>query len=194
VRVLVQWATATVADWVTYDINRIQDVRAMPKKPRPSDSPVIDNSAGWVAALNIQGIVFTGYDVIGFTYASGALRVHCRNDGPDFAANQRWGQVWELQSYAPDPRFPVPNPDPNPSWQRGLVGGVMCYVNTRQSVTWYGEPQSDPVTQGVPGVLPFASMPMPTNPNDILYGVWVSDAQWAALSAARSPKSWREMD
>lgn len=171
-RVLIQWATATASDWVEYNFTSISQIRAVPKKPVPSDASTLDNAPGWISAVNIQGIEFTGYDHIGFALSGGALVVTCWNDDPeDFPVGTRWGQVWALQPPAPDPAF----------------GGQ---VNTRQSVIWYGEAQSDPALAGVP-VLPYAQMVKP-HQNNTIHGVWMSDGQWAALEGARSQRGWRE--
>lgn len=170
-RVLVQWATTTVTDWVAYDITRIQDVRAMPKKPAPSDSPLIDDQPGWIAALNIQGVVFTGYDHIGFGMVGGALLVYAWNDDPeDFPVGTRWGQIWTIPNLGP---------------ARGVA------VNTNISVVWYCEPNALPVQMGLTDFQPWSAMSFP-NANNTIHGVWVSDTHWDALAAARSMRGWRE--
>lgn len=172
-RVLIQWATSTATDWVAYDITRAADVRALPKKPSPTDSSVLDGQPGWIAAVNIQGIEFAGFDHIGFGISGTALVVTCWNDDPaDYPAGTRWGQVWTLDTPAPDPRF----------------GGQ---VNTRQTLAWYCEANSEPVLAGITGYQPFTAMPIPAA-NNTIHGVWVSDTQWDTLRTVRTPHGWRE--
>ena len=64
-------------------------------------------------------------------------------------------------------------------------------MNTRQTCTWYGEPQSTPVLLGVPGVLPYADF-VPPAANATIHGVWLTDQQWSAHEAKRSAHGWRE--
>lgn len=72
-RVLIQWATSAPGDWTTYDLNAPRDVRNLPKKPVPNNSSTLDGNPGWVAGVNIQGVVFTGFDHIGFDVVLGTL-------------------------------------------------------------------------------------------------------------------------
>lgn len=171
-RVLIQWAASAPADWTVYDINNISDARRLPRKPLPTASSSLDAAFGWYAAINIQGVLFDGYDHVGFELVSGTLIVKCWNDDlEDFPVGTRWGQVWQI---------PVPFFD-------SRVG----QVNVEQSVTWYGEADSAPVTLGVPNVRPWAEF-VPPPSNTTIHGVWMTDAQWAAHEAVRSVRYWRE--
>lgn len=170
-KVLIQWATSNPGDWDTYDINSVRDVRRLPRKPPPVGGENLDGNAGWVAGINIQGVVFTGYDHIGFEMVNGVLIVKCWNDGSDFAVGERWGQVWQFPAPFFDERF-----------------GQM---NVEQTVTWYGESQSTPVLLGVQGVRPWAEF-VPAPNNQTIHGVWMSDALWAEHQARQSTRGWRE--
>lgn len=172
-RVYIQWSTQTVADWVAYDITGMRDIRSLPKKPSPSDSPIIDNQLGWVCAVNIQGVVFEGYDHIGFDAAGSEIIVTCWNDDPvDFPAGSRWGQVWRLDFPAPDV----------------AVGGL---INTRQTVTWYCEAGSYPVSIGLTSYRPYSEMVFP-NSNNTIHGVWLPDTKYDEHVSARTLHGWRE--
>jgi hypothetical protein len=172
-KVLIQWATATPTDWIQYDIQSVGDARRLPRKNVPTFNPVIDNTPGWIAAVNIQGVVFTGYDHIGFEMLNGTLVVTCWNDDlEDFPVGTRWGQKWTLGIPAPDPK----------------IGGAL---NTVQTCTWYGEPNCQPVLLGVPNVHPYSELTFPPN-NQTLHGVWVSDTLWAQHENIRSSHTWDE--
>lgn len=172
-KVLIQWATSVPTDWVEYDIQSVGDARRLPRKPPPTGGESLDNKQGWIAGINIQGIVFTGDDHIGFEVVNGALIVTCWNDDPDdFPVGTRWGKKWTLG---------IPKADPK------LSGAV----NTVQSVQFYGEPNSVPVQMNYPAVLPYSELTFPPA-NQTLHGVWLDDAQWAAHISKQSAHGWRE--
>lgn len=183
-RVLIQWATATVSDWVEYDITRLSQVRAMPKKPVPSDSPLIDDNVGWISAINIQGVVFQSWDHIGFGISGGVLQVGAWNDdAADFPAVP-WGVLYTFDTPAPDPNF----------------GGA---INTRQTVTRYADISTLQALLGTdwdnmarlwladPSRRAWSEFPRFNNKVTI-HGVWSSPEHNDALVAARSPRGWRE--
>lgn len=171
-RVLIQWATSAPGNWTTYEINGMSDARRLPRKPAPTNASSVDAQLGWYAAINIQGVVFTGYDHIGFEMVSGTLIVKCWNDDPDdFPVGTRWGQVWQI---------PVP-----------FLDTRINRMNVEQTVTWYGEANSTPVLLGVPNVQPWSGFTPPPN-NTTIHGVWMTDEQWAAHQTAQSVHGWRE--
>lgn len=170
-KVLIQWATNPPTDFITYDINSIADARRLPRKPSPTGPQVLTDTQGWLAAINIQGVEFTGFDHVGFELINNVLVVTAWNDGPDFGPNERWGQKWTFAPPAPDVR-------------------INNAINTVQTVTWYGESNSTPALQGVP-VLPYSELTFPPN-NQTFHGVWVTDAQWNILVNSRSAHGWRE--
>lgn len=171
-RVYIQWATSTPQPWTPYDLDRIQDVRGLPRKPAPTGGESLDMQPGWLAAVDIQGVTFTGYDHMTFAVSGAGLLVYAWNDDPeDFPVGTRWGQVWFFDTLAPDARF----------------GGAM---NTRQTVTWYAEPGSIVVAHGI-AARPWSELPKPAQ-NVTSHGVWMPDDLWAAHQALQVPHSWEE--
>lgn len=173
-KVLIQWATSAPGSWTEYQIDGIADARRLPRKPAPTSSSSLDAQLGWYAAINIQGVVFTGYDHIGFEMVGSTLIVKCWNDDPeDFPVGTRWAQAWQI---------PVPFFDNRPGINQ---------MNVEQTVTWYGEANSQPVLLGAPNVQPYSQFVAPAS-NATIHGVWMTEAQWAAHIAAQTTVGWRE--
>jgi hypothetical protein len=209
-KVLIQWATATVSDWVEYTFTSMSDVRAVPKKPEPSDSPVIDNNLGWIAAVNIQGVVLTG-DHIGFSLdGQGRLVVGLWNDDPaDWPCP--WGLLYTFDSCAPDLQLPVDAEfaAANPGIC-GQVNGNWYIINTRQTVVPHADAAClntnyalDPVENAwmqrlaaEPALQSWASFPENVGggfgKNNTIHGVWLDDTLWQQMNAARSTRGWEE--
>ena len=55
-KVLVQWARAQTSNWMQIDS---RDWKLLAKRPRPNGDS-LDSKMGWVAAVNIQGVVMCG--------------------------------------------------------------------------------------------------------------------------------------
>jgi len=214
-KVLIQWATATAADWVEYTFTSMSDVRAVPKKPEPSDSPLIDDEPGWIAAVNIQGVVLTG-DHVGFNLdGQGRLVVGKWNDDPadwPFLDRDGFGLLYTFDSFAPDNTIRLPTPEQvaaNPTRVAQDAFGQWCWINTRQTVTPYANTATleaalalDPVEYqwaqfwlDDPNRLEWSDWPSGPNAfgkNDIIHGVWLDEPTWRSLEQARSEHSWRE--
>lgn len=162
--VLIQWATATATDWVEYTFTSLADIRAMPKKSRPSDNPLIDDQPGWIAALNVQGVVLDS-DAIGFNLdGEGRLVVGSWNEDADdwpFLNRDGWGTLYTFDSNQPDPTLPVQVIQEQEYWRLIQTGelfsteqdawdwvaassayaqtteGIWCAVNTAQTSVRY---------------------------------------------------------
>lgn len=176
-RVYVQWTTLTPSDWQPYDLNRTQDVRSLPRKSAPTAASVLDETPGWVSGVNLQGVVFEGFDHYAVDFGASVLIVRVWNDDPrsGYDVGKRWGQVWTFAPPAADPK----------------LGGA---INTVQSVTWYGEAQSEAVLNTVgSGIVfqPWSAFTVPAS-NITWHGFQVSDALWAAIRATRTMRGWRE--
>jgi len=207
----IQWATNAVnaADWVWYTFSSLSDIRAVPKKPSPSDSPLIDGQPGWIAALNIQGVTLTG-DHIGFNMdGEGRLVVGVWNDDPvDWPpfAGSGFGWLYTFDSIAPDPSRPVSSDfaAEYPA-EVGQIGGQWFLLNTRQTVIRYADLAAlnsaialDPVEYNWvnwwindPNLQPWSSWPR-FNKNNIVHGVWLDPPDWLALEQARTVHVWEE--
>lgn len=178
--VYVQWAKANPGDYEAYDLARIAQVRSLPKKPEPIASSQLDNLAGWLADVVVQGVSFAGWDHLSAAFpGGGVLRVLAWNDDPADYPNGPWGQVWDFADPAPDPRF----------------GGQ---VNTRQSLTVYSDDPAivafwtgQTTSSGPVVVRPWAEFPTPAA-NVTLHGVWQTDESWELHRAVRTTHGWRE--
>jgi hypothetical protein len=171
-RVYIQWATNPPTDYIAYDINRVADARQLPRKPAPTGVQNIDTTQGWLASINIQCFIFSGYDHVGFEIVSNTLVVTAWNDGADFGVTEYWGQKWTFAPPAPDIK-------------------IQNAINTVQTCTWYGKVNSAPVLGGVLNVRPYEELTFPPN-NQTLHGVWMSDTLWQQHVSAKSERSWME--
>lgn len=179
-RVWIQWATATPSDYVMYDLgqgaNAVRDLPTRAEPPGGQGTVALDETLGWVAALNVQGIVFSGYEHYGMAYNRQAriLTIGAWNDEP---ADNSWGPYmtsWTLE-------FPRNDPQLNA-------------INTVQARAIYVEPASEYATwltaQGIPW-LDWATRPaFPTQA--IRHCPWLSDEQYAAHAAVRNEHVWDE--
>jgi hypothetical protein len=127
-------------------------------------------------AVNIQGVTMSGWDHIGLTVTHDMITASCWNDDEDdWPIGERWGGVWTFRPLAPDHKLP------------GKLKGVM---NTRQTFTQYGEPQSPPVLAELP-YLPFADFPYPDERN-VFHGTWVEEELWKSHESKQKLLSWEE--
>lgn len=176
-RVYIQWTTLTPSDWQPYELTRLQDVRALPRKAQPTATSVLDNQPGWVSGINLQGVVFEGFDHYAVDFGTGLLIVRVWNDDPrsGYDVGKRWGQVWTFAPPAPDAK---------------LAGAV----NTVQTVTWYAEPGSEAAASlAGTGIVfqPWADFQVPAS-NITWHGIQVTSTLWDATRQARSVRGWRE--
>lgn len=172
-RVYIQWTTLTASDWQPYELGKTADLRALPRKQAPTATSVLDDQPGWVSGINLQGVVFEGFDHYGVEFGTGLLIVKAWNDDPrsGYDVGKRWGQAWTFAPPAPD----------------ASLGGV---VNTVQTVTWYGEPGCEAAGTG-PLLQSWASF-TPSPSNQTWHGIQVSGALWTSTRGARSQRGWRE--
>lgn len=177
-RVYVQWTLADPQDWQAFDGTPQQVVRAwerLNKRGIPTAASVVDNSPGWIFALNIQGIVMIGHDHYALSVVSDpawgtGLRVTMWQDDPvDFPPGTRSALTWDLFDPGPDP----------------LLGGV---INTRQRLTVYAEPGA-----GYPGsdARPWSEFQAPTG-SAVAHGIWVSDGLLTRHLDVATLHGWRE--
>lgn len=147
-----------------------------PYSPLPEGDETINNTEGWVYSLNVQGVVFEGFDHYAVENIPGdGVRVTVWNDDPeDFTSEEMYAQVWEFLPPAPDER----------------IGGAM---NTRQSLTVYAGdpsrfPQSDIMAEPCKPWSEFTPPPASAT----RYGITVPNEKALAHRQMRSPRSWRE--
>lgn len=173
-KVLIQWATATAQDWFEYDIKNNGHARSLPRKAKPVGGEAIDNEPGWISAINVQGVIFDGFDHLGLEMFNGVLTVTAWcDDADDMPEDAFFGQVWTFQDLAPDPR----------------IGGRL---NTRQSLETYARHGSNAAAQGVPHKS-FELLPKPPA-SQTLHGVWLDNARFQRHLDVRSERGWREWE
>jgi len=175
-RVLIQWTKANPTDWEQLAMTSNTQWRQLPSKPEPVGGETIDDSPGWIYALNVQGIEFVGYDHYSVAMNGAGLDVTVWNDDPVDHLGEFRAQAWTLLLPTLDGRY--------------------GQINTRQSLTVYDEVSPSPwegqtTTMGPVTVLPWASF-SPPQANMTRHGIWVSDTLADAHVAARSAHGWRE--
>lgn len=115
-RILVQWSTSSPGDWTEIESSDWAQVAA---KSVPVGGESIDGAAGWVHALNVQGVIFTGYDHLAVEDIADGCRVFAWNDDPDdWPGDLARGAVWTFPELAAD----------------AALGGA---INTRQQIVKY---------------------------------------------------------
>lgn len=181
-RVYVQWATATAADWVAYDLTSARDVRALPRKGAPSGGEVIDDTPGWISGINVQGVVFSG-DHVGIDWPGGVLQVATWNDDPDDWPAVPFGKVYTFGPLRAAPELV------GIGWDTQQTATPYADTATVQALIAAGLPFDDWLTH--PARQPWSAFPR-FNPNQVLHGVWVDDALNDEHLAARTPHVYWE--
>ena len=176
-KLLIQWTTDPPTDWVEHEITKAVDLRKLPDKGVPTGGEIIDSAPGWVAAVNLQGVIFDGWDHYHGDLVGTGLQVTVWNDDaadPSFT-------VYMAQQWT----FLIPKHDP-----------IIVGPNTDQLLTVYDDrtpsPYEGQTTSGGPvTVLPWSSF---TPPDDafVRHGINVEDAYWDQIRAARTTHGWRE--
>jgi len=161
-RVLVQWSYATPTDWEVYDS---ADWASIPKKAAVQGGGPLDGNRGWITALCVQGVVFTGDQYAVEDHGDGSCTVWLSNDR--FGTQAAYTRAVRFYPLAQDSNF----------------GGA---YNTRQVQTIYS---NDVAT--FPTAVPISSLP--TQSETIKrYGVLMPDAAFRAHEDQQSKRSWRE--
>lgn len=180
-RVLVQWTKANPEDWIELEVGNTGPSRKawdnLPAKPMPVGGETIDNTPGWVYAVNVQGVEFAGFDhVTGRPTATGVEITAWNDDPADYPVGQRFAHVWDFRPLRPDPRY----------------GGQL---NTEQYLTVYDErvpsPHQGQSTSGGPVIVrPWSEFVIPST--KAIHGIWVDDSLVEAHRSARALRGWRD--
>jgi len=172
-KVLVQWSAEGPRDWIEVDSS---DWQRIPARPIPQGDEVIGNQPGWVHALNVQGLVFTGADHYAVEDLPDGCRVYAWQDDPEDAGLQdRVSCVATILHCAPDP----------------LLGGA---VNTRQQFDVYlgsNVRAQWPTERQHTTYHRIEDFPVPP-PQLHRHGVWTSDELHDDHAAKRAIRGWRE--
>lgn len=176
-RIYIQWALATPANYVMYDLAVRNQIRNLPSKPEPVafSFPPLDNQPGWVNAINCQGIIFEGFDHYGLAYEANVRKVTLSGWVDSTSSGFPYATSWELWFPKGDPKF----------------GGA---INTDQRGTQYataGSTQAAIYDDGGVPWLPYSQFAAPAA-IATRHGVYMTDAQYAAHSAVRTEPVWRD--
>ena len=175
-RVLIQWTRANPTDWEVLEMTSNTQWRGLPKKAEPVGGEVIDDTPGWVYALNVQGVEFSGYDHYSVAMNGAGLDVTIWNDDPADHPGEFRAMRWTMLLPTLDGRY--------------------GQINTRQTLTVYDERTPSPwvgvETSGGPvTVLPWTDFG-PPQANLTRHGIWVDEALRVAHEAVRTKRGWRE--
>jgi hypothetical protein len=134
---------------------------------------VPDGNKGWITALNLFGVVFSGDHYAVEDLPNGAVRVTCWNDDPDDQDSSlfyaRVVDFWPLQA------------DPT-------MGGA---INTKFQQTIYAGPGLSLPVQQYTTVVPWSQF-SPPNPSIARHGIWLPDQLYEEHNQAQTTHGWRE--
>ena len=177
-KLLIQWTTDVPTDWTEYDITSVQDIRSLPSKPEPTGGEIIDGTPGWVFALNVQGVTFTGFDHFsGDITGDGLAIIAWSDDAADVNFQGYLAHVWT---------FLLPKHDP-----------FINAVNTDQRLDIYTDTNPErfanqSTSAGPVIVHPWADFTVPKPANLVRHGINVEDSLADAHEAARTARGWEE--
>lgn len=180
--VYVQWSLKDPTDWVSIDLQPTgRFARAwqnLPKKPTPGANPSIDDTPGWIYAVNIQGVIIEGFDHYSAEpLASGGLRAYGWTAPGDDAQTFGEAVVWRFEAPAPDAR---------------LGGGVntLQYLDVySDDLGWLAQWDNAQTTGGPVVQHPWSEFPTP--PAQVTFdGVWVPNPD--QHEAVRARHGWPE--
>jgi len=170
-KILVQWTRLNPLDWEEIDS---ADWPSLSTRPVPASGEFggADDAPGWILALDVQGVVFSGHDHYSVEDIPGGCRVTVWDDDPDDPAPTPYvASRWTFLDPAPDLRY----------------GGQ---VNTRQTVEfWHDEPILGSTSGGLHVTHPRIEFVAPPNAR---HGVWVTDEKLSEHVARQSVRVWTE--
>lgn len=152
-KLLIQWTTTKPTSWIEIDTSEWTN---LPKLPTPTGNEVITNQPGYIFQINIQGLMFAGFDHYAVIDLGGFTRVVCWSDDSgdlhDITDTSYFhARVWNI--------YPL-------QWDEKL----QC-MNTLQEQIIYG-----PTThESVDAVRKDWKDFQPPNDIYVRHGIWVSD-------------------
>lgn len=209
-KVLLQWAQHSPRDWIEVDAAAWA---GLAKRPVPllGELGGQDADPGWLACVNVQGVMFNGADHVAVEPLPGdGVRVTSWWDDPeDYPIGERRARVWTFLPLAPDPTFGSGDRERllagvrnEPGISEGKRSEVLAHlndpanypINTRQSQVVYAEAaRFDTLLASPPqntAVRPWSEFVAPAE-EITRHGVWQADEKYAAHVAARSEWGWR---
>jgi hypothetical protein len=180
-RLYVQWTTDPPGDFEPLDI---RDWRGLRKRDVVRDA-LIDADPGWVMALNVQGVVFNGFDHYAVVERGRQLVVTVWNDDT--------GDEWFTGNGAQVWRFSLPS-------KRRAHGQSAEMFDTEQYLDIYTDDEeraaiwrTRTTTGGPVTVHPWADFVEP-DPRDVRHGIMVEDQAYYDHRDKRTPHHWDDED
>jgi hypothetical protein len=166
----VQWGRSQASDWEEFDS---ADWKHLPGKGVPATIDVPDSARGWINALNLYGVIFSGDHYAIEDLPNGAVRVYCWNDDPDDQDSSIFSaRVVDLHPLQADP---------------GMGGAI----NTKFTQTIYAGSGLSFNPQQNTTVLPWDQF---SPPNQVLirHGIWLPEQLYEDHNQVQTQHGWRE--
>lgn len=170
-RVLVQWTRRNPRDWEELDS---ADWASLPERPIPAPGKLggKDDQPGWILAVCVQGVIFSGHDHYSVEEIPDGCRVTIWDDDPEDVLPTPWiAARWTFLDPAPDSRYEG-------------------QVNTRQWVEYWHVEDVPGAASGGPHRTHHPSTFVA--PDHARHGIWVSQQKLDQHNAARSHRGWQE--
>jgi len=178
-RLYIQYARTTPQDWVQYDIVNASDYGNIPDKGVPDGGSVLDDTDGWVYAINVQGCQWFGWDHFSGDISGDGLVVIVWNDSGT-------AEEWTFLSPKHVPFEARTNTDQ----------ALTVYTDDQSVIDKYtGQTTASPTGVGRPVViLPWASFSAPSPAARRRHGFPLDAGQEAAHQAVQTLHGWQEWD
>lgn len=93
-KLLIQWTTSNPTPWIEIDTSEWTN---LPKAPLPKGGEKITEKPGYLFQLNVQGLMFAGFDHYAVIDLGGFTRIVCWSDDPeDEDESYRHARVWNI--------------------------------------------------------------------------------------------------
>jgi len=166
----VQWGRAQASDWELFNT---ADWHQLPGRGVPGHADGLDGNKGWICALNLYGVIFSGDHYAIEELPNDGVRVYCWNDDPDDQdASLFVARVVDLYPLQADP----------------AMGGA---INTKFSQTIYAGSGLSIGGQQNTVVKPWDQF-APPSPSIRRHGIWLPDALYEEHNQAQTIHGWRE--
>lgn len=180
-KIWIQWAMANPQDYVMYDLgsnnpNVIRDIPSKPEPPGGQGTVTLDNTPGWVASINVQGVIFSGYEHYGMAYnrQSRTCTIGAWNDEVADNPDGPYMTAWSFEFPRNDPKLNSIN----------TVQSSALYVETGSGYAIWLDSHNIPW-------LPWEQRPT-FNSLAVRHCPWLSDAQYQAHAENRNEHVWDE--
>jgi len=166
-KIFVQWSTLTPEDWQEIDSS---EWSSLPQGPVP-DNHTLSNEKLWIHAVNVQGIVFMGYD----HYAvEEGLKVTVWNDDPTDWGGDFHAFEWFILEPALDPKIGKIN----------TRQSFNVYIENPNRIKFYDVRECNAIYEWKDFIYPSIT--------NTRHGIWVPDELNEAHKSIQAVHGWRE--